>query len=459
MLLLPSPSITISPNRQRREFDELKLQELATSIASNGLLQPIVVRSIAGGHQLVCGERRLRAMQNLRFLGKVIRFAGEPLPGDLVPCIPLGDLDLLAAWEAELDENIKRTDLTWQERAAATSQLSALRGAQAVSRGEEAPKPADIARELYPQAAAKTGAELGTYRENVRRDLILAQHLEEPEVKGAKTADEAFKALKRKEEVRKNTELAATVGATFTSAVHSAHNVDCIAWMASCPPETFDVVLTDPPYGMGADKFGDSGGRAAGAHEYEDSYENWQKLMPAFARLAYRVTKPQAHLYAFCDFDHFHELRGLLEEEGWQVFRTPIIWVKPGGNRLPWVDFGPQRKFELCLYANKGRKPVTRIFPDVVSFNPDDNLGWAAQKPVQLFVDLLKRSVAPGNKVLDPFAGSGTIFPAAQELKVEATGLEQLPAGYGICLKRLEQLRAQGELPLSTSLTDLSGLK
>lgn len=457
MLLLPAQSITIPGNRQRREFDDGKIQELAASIAANGLLQPVVVRTVGAEYRLVAGERRIRAIGNLRFLGKGLRFNAEAVPGDLIPCVDLGELTELAAEEAELDENIKRIDLTWQERAGATTRLAQLRLKQATAAGTPAPELKDIAKEMYPKAAqaAAQGESLSNFNADVRRDLILSKFMGDPDVKGAKTADEALKVVKRKEEVRRHTELAATVGATFTSSLHQAHNVECIAWMAAAAPEQFDVILTDPPYGMGAQKFGDSGGRAAGAHEYDDSYENWLKLMPQFAKMAYRVAKPQAHLYAFCDFDHFHELKGFLDEEGWQVFRTPIVWVKPTGSRLPWVDFGPQRKFELCLYANKGRRPVTRIFPDVVSFNPDDNLGWAAQKPVQLFIDLLKRSVSPGNRVLDPFAGSGPIFPAAHELKVEAVGLEQHPAGYGICLKRLELMKAQGELPL----TDLSGLK
>lgn len=467
MLFLPAPSIQIAANRQRQEFDESKLQELATSITNNGLLQPVVVRASgdsAGGYQLVCGERRLRAIAQLRFIGNALRFDSQVVPGESIPCVLLGDLDELAAEEAEFDENIRRVDLTWQEKAAATAKLASIRQKRlkaaeatgdfaAIKAAEKAASVSALAQELNPaqESAATPGSRA---QQNVHRDLVLAKHMDNPEVKGAKTADEAFKALKRAEEVRKNTELAATVGATFTAALHAAHHTESLGWMTACAAETFDVILSDPPYGMDADQFGDSGGLAAGAHFYDDSYENWQKLMLAFAPLAFRVTKPQAHMYLFCDFDRFHELKEILNAEGWNCFRTPIVWVKPAGSRLPWVDFGPQRKFELCLYANKGRKPVTRIFPDVVSFNADDNLGHPAQKPVALFVDLLKRSVAPGNRVLDPFAGSGPIFPAAHELKCEATGLEQNASSYGICLKRLEALASQQEL----FSTDLKGL-
>jgi DNA modification methylase len=218
--------------------------------------------------------------------------------------------------------------------------------------------------------------------------------------------------------------------------------------MAAYQGEQFDVILTDPPYGIGADTFGDSGGKAAGAHSYDDTYENWKRIIPEFANQSYRITKPQAHLYAFCDIDRFHEFKRYLDDAGWNCFRTPLIWYKSAGSRLPWVDFGPQRKYEIAIYANKGRRPVNTIIGDVLSYNSDENLGHQAQKPVALYADLLRRSVAPGNLVLDPFAGSGTIFPAAHEVKCRAVGIESVAEHYALCLKRLEKLKAQGELPV-----------
>jgi site-specific DNA-methyltransferase (adenine-specific) len=70
----------------------------------------------------------------------------------------------------------------------------------------------------------------------------------------------------------------------------------------------------------------------------------------------------------------------------------------------------------------------------------DEQLGHGAQKPVELFRNLLARSCRPGDTVLDPFAGSGTIFPAAHDLKVLATGIEMEPQYYGMCVKRIEEL-------------------
>ena len=227
---------------------------------------------------------------------------------------------------------------------------------------------------------------------------------------------------------------------------HTAVNEDSLLWMMHAPSETFDVIITDPPYGIGADTFGDSGGAAAGAHFYEDSYENWKALISTLSTSGYRVARPQAHLYCFCDITRFEELKEILTAAGWKCFRTPLIWHKPNGNRVPWVESGPQRRYEIILYAKKGDKPVTRIYGDVLEYRADENLGHPAQKPVALYVDLLRRSCTAGDQVLDPFAGSGPIFPAAQELKLRATGVEKDPAAYGIALARLDKLKIQPEL-------------
>src|ERR671916_3209496 len=59
---IPVDLIDPNPRQPRRSFDDAKLAELAESIRARGVLQPIVVRPLAGGRfELVAGERRLRA--------------------------------------------------------------------------------------------------------------------------------------------------------------------------------------------------------------------------------------------------------------------------------------------------------------------------------------------------------------------------------------------------------------
>jgi len=439
--------LTILPNRQRKDFDPAKLHEFADGIEKRGLLHPIVVRwsEMMPGEArtliLVAGERRLRAITDLADLGTQIRCDGTLVPLGHIPYTLLDELDPLAYEEAELEENICRVDLTWQERAAAHARLKALRDAQAADRGEPPTTVAAIALEIR-------GSSEGIHHDLTRRELIVANHLNNPEVKAAKSVDEAFKVLKKQEAAEKHRALGVSVGTTFTAEVHKVYNQNSIEWMEGLKSDSFDCILTDPPYGMGADEFGDSGGLAAGAHGYVDNWGYAERCYVALAQEGFRICKAQAHLYAFCDVDNLPLLKAIFYAAGWQVFRTPLIWYKKQGSRAPWPELGPQRKYETLLYAIKGKRPTLRMAGDVIEIPSDANLGHAAQKPVALYQDLLARTCLPGDSVLDPFCGTGPIFPAAHALRVRATGIELDSTSYGIAVKRIQDLKNQLELDL-----------
>lgn len=445
MKAYPLDAIQIAPNRQRQEFDPQALEELKSSIEGKLLQHAPVVRETDSGPVLVAGERRLKVISDIFALGGWFVFDGVKYT-DRVPTVSLGELGPLEAEEAELDENLRRKDLTWQELAAAHDRLHKLRFAQREQQNREAmvyEQPISPVHTIADTAKEIHGRSDGYFQDVVRKELIVAKHLSNPAVAKAKSVDEAFKILKRSEEATKNRELALEVGKTFTADKHTARNMDCLDWMRahiSLREPGFDVILTDPPYGMNAQDFGD-GGKDLPQHQYKDDYEHWYALMSEWAQLSFQVAKPQAHLYAFCDIDRFHELKQFLRDAGWYVFRTPLIDYKTDSGRVPLPDRGPRRQWEMILYAIKGDKPVTHIYPDVIPCQADPNMTHGAQKPVALYVNLLKRSVRPGDSVLDTFAGSGTIFPAAHSLQCIATGIEANPEYFGMCLKRLRELK------------------
>jgi ParB-like chromosome segregation protein Spo0J len=435
---IKAETIIILPNRQRKEIDSAALLDLASSIAKVGLLHPIVVRYLDGALYLVAGERRMKAIETLWMSNDSVMCDGKNVPEGYFPCTLLEELSPLEAMEAELEENICRVDLSWQERCEITAKLEVLRTAQAAAASLPPPTTLDLAATLrpdqHPNAAQKA----------VREELILARYLSDPEVAAAKTQTEGFKVIKRKEEAKRNVALGEAVGRTFSSKDHSLIRGNCLDVLTVMigAQETFDVILTDPPYGIDAQNFNDSGGKAnAAGHIYDDSLATWRTLMAYFSQLSFAVTKPQAHLYCFCDIDNFIELRGLMATAGWQCFRTPLVWHNPSSQRAPWPQHGPHRRYQLCLYAIKNGRPTLRLAPDVVEYRSDNNLGWAAQKPIDLYCDLLSRSCRPGDRALDPFCGSGTIFPAAHGLKIAATGIELDEVAYGIAVKRLGELK------------------
>ena len=105
---LPISAIAPNPAQPRKYFAQDGLEELAASIAEHGVLQPLSVRRVGCGYELVSGERRLRAS----------KLAGL----EEVPCI-LVSVDGQESSLLALVENLQRRDLDFVEEAAALSSL------------------------------------------------------------------------------------------------------------------------------------------------------------------------------------------------------------------------------------------------------------------------------------------------------------------------------------------------
>lgn len=95
----------VAGDNDRRHFDQSALEELAASIASDGLGQPPTVRPLGEGYQLVCGERRTRAMRDV-------------LGWERIPCI-VREMSDEEASALMLAENTARADLDPVEEARA----------------------------------------------------------------------------------------------------------------------------------------------------------------------------------------------------------------------------------------------------------------------------------------------------------------------------------------------------
>lgn len=106
----PIDQIEVNPNQPRKAFDFTALDELAASIKSSGVIQPIIVRRVAGIYQLIAGERRWRAA----------RQAGL----DRIPAIVRDATDAQSI-ELALVENLLREDLNPIETAQAYQKLLA----------------------------------------------------------------------------------------------------------------------------------------------------------------------------------------------------------------------------------------------------------------------------------------------------------------------------------------------
>ena len=110
VLHLSIKHILPNPHQPRLEFNDERLSELANSISEKGILQPITVREIEEGYEIVAGERRLRAAKKAGL---------KEVPAYILNIN--NDVDMV---EMALIENIQREDLNVVEEAEAYSQLN-----------------------------------------------------------------------------------------------------------------------------------------------------------------------------------------------------------------------------------------------------------------------------------------------------------------------------------------------
>jgi site-specific DNA-methyltransferase (adenine-specific) len=405
MQLIEISKIVVPPERQRTDFNAKRLEELNDSISRLGLFHPVVLRD--DGATLVCGERRLRV------LGKrdtAYRHNGASVNPGWIPYVRLSELppDLLE--EAELDENIKRVDLTWQERARAIAKLDALRKRQNPEHSAS-----DTAREIQGKANV-TGNEIT----EVTNAVLLAKFLDDPIIGACKDEKEARKAIReeldRKERQRRVQSLdlttvrhKLTVGDVYTSGI---------------PAGLFDCIVTDPPYGIDIDKkdtFDND------KHEYDDSDAAFQEVCEKLPELAARAAKPNAHIYVFCDIRRWQELFVAFELGGWTCWPRPLIWDKGNTGSFGNIEYGFRACYDAILFARRGDRKVTAGYRDVIPITQPTNLPHPAGKPTDLFVELLRRSCLPGDVVADFYCGHGPIFSAAEQLRLVAYGWEKNP--------------------------------
>ena len=120
---LPIRSVYISPDRQRKKINEPRVSELAVSIQAHGLIEPIVVEPLnrelypmAPAHciyHLVAGYRRLLAHALIK----------KPE----IAATLRSNLTALEAEEIELDENLLRENLEWQDEVSAKARILKIR--------------------------------------------------------------------------------------------------------------------------------------------------------------------------------------------------------------------------------------------------------------------------------------------------------------------------------------------
>ena len=227
---------------------------------------------------------------------------------------------------------------------------------------------------------------------------------------------------------------------------------DCLAEMRRLPAESFDSVVTDPPYSSGTRREGAKGvrksmnrGRKAGDWFDSDSLTTtgfvW--LMRECAMEWKRLLKPGGHLLVFIDWRMMAALSGAIESADLRNAGL-LVWDKT------YFGMGAcfRNQHELILHFTKGvgAQPQRRDIGNVLQCKPIRGGEHPTEKPADLLERLVSVVTPEGGRVLDCFMGSGSTGVAAKRSGRAFTGIECGRPYFELARARLQGVeRERGE--------------
>jgi ParB-like chromosome segregation protein Spo0J len=427
--------------RQRKEVPQEHLGALVESIQRFGLFHPI--RLNRADRSLNTGFCRFSAMM---LMGVTELVEGEHFR--------YADIhDELEAREMELEENVRRKNLEWWEEAAAISDLHELR------------------KEKFGEnwSVRKTAEMVGKSIGTVQNSITLSKEiLKDPELRKIEKLSSALNRVTTKkliEEKRDQIERR-TRGLTPSIPAEIIHG-DAYSLIKAEPDESFDAVVTNFPFGVELEF-------KSGEKPYHDEEEYITDLVRGVTYEAYRVLRPNSWMVGFfdvrkitysnhtrklvkmvkelCTKVHYHPetndsvlslisdiqyestramgLTGWMEEAGFDyVTLMPCVWVKPNKSQGTLGD--PKKglivAYEAFVFAAKGNAILMKQGRQNIfihnTLNPSERI-FSVQMSREICRDVLDLVVMGGAKILDPFAGVGSIGLAALDKQCSFKGYE-----------------------------------
>lgn len=412
----PVSSIIVDrADRQRRELRDI--DELAETIQRIGLIHPIV---ITGDGVLVAGERRLTAVRQLGWTHISVQFVED-----------LSDYELQMI---ELEENIKRQNLTWQDEVAALARFHRLKTSHEPDWSQE-----------------DTAAALGYSQPDVSKKLLVATQMTNEVVAGADRFAGALNIVQRNADRKKTSVLDSIVVAVDSTILTPEEqaaapapepvipllNVSFHDWQVTYDGPKFNLIHCDFPYGINV---ADSPRMDATIKDhYEDSPDVYWELVNRLALAMDNVVAESAHLIFWhsMKMNQHGETTSALEKMGWKCNPFPLIWHKSDNSGIaPDPQRGPRQTYEAAIFATRGDRKITQEGCVANSFaHPGGRDGaiHASEKPYVMLRHFMRMVCDEYSIVLDPTCGSGNALKVAEDLKAaKVLGLEQLPEFYDI---------------------------
>lgn len=426
--------------RARKTYEAI--DELAQSIRSHGLIQPIAVldKELVEDwdgieeealnpdkrYLLLAGGRRITAYRKEEIDDLIpARIYDEHLSADEMKSI-------------ELYENLHRVGLSYQEEVMLKEEIHEL---QVKLHG----KPIRGKSNGKGHRVEDTAEMLGEAKSTVSADINLAKALRKmPELAKAKNKSEAMKMLrklkddvdkekqakkiekqraetpldKQREKLRNSFILGPDKEDPLESGFfHLSHKLDS---------GTFDTVELDPPYAI--DLVGQKKAGRTVTDDYDDVKEEvYIAWMEKMLSESYRILKPNGWIICWFGPDPwFDTILSIMRQVGFEARGLPGIWYKGRGQtQQPALYLG--NSYEMFFYGRKGKASIKdqghlNVF-NYPAINPSDK-DHPTERPIEMIQDVIQTFTKPGGRVLVPCAGSGNTILACSNLGMFSVGYE-----------------------------------
>lgn len=210
------------------------------------------------------------------------------------------------------------------------------------------------------------------------------------------------------------------------------YNEDCFSKIKQFPENYFDLVLTDPPYGINLTPQREDG-QFKGTKVVNDDNLDW---LEGFVEDIYRVSKNVACV--FCGWQKIDVFKNAFEKKF--LVKNILIWDKD------WFGMGNNYRpnYEMILLLCKTNVTTkSKNKSNLLKYRrmSSQKMTHSCEKPVALLKDLIEELSDSGEIVFDPLMGSGSCGIASVELDRKFVGIEIDKKYYDSAKSRLEELK------------------
>lgn len=240
-------------------------------------------------------------------------------------------------------------------------------------------------------------------------------------------------------------------------------NADCLEWFKTATPAYFDLVYTDHPYGIDMEELEDM----VEIDRMKDSHQVEENLlqMPELFEGVYRVLKSDSYFLLWCDLKHWNlfvgyhtpikslpawlreivkaallpiddvlYIPGLAERAGFTCQMWPLIAQKTNGAKNRAAGQWWTKNYECVAVFRKGKANLKEAQPSAIK-PCNFALERKAQrnpfaKPFEFTKWLLEPILVPGMRVLDCYAGGGSMVRGLLNMGAEVTAIEKFPKDF-----------------------------